>query len=186
MLEIPKDFKVSKRAPTKYEINWLYNLLSSEKYNEYKGHKILEFGCGVTSLILNQTLKPAVHVSVEKYEPCINMCKKFIAPFFVVQYWNEIPQDKYDVIFVDSSSGAIKDKYNSSLGRRWLLNKRKPFRDDAIDYSVHFSTSRTIYILHDWNYKWFWLLPREYLDKKGYKLIDSCDVSHGWGIYRKE
>lgn len=71
---IPKGFVPARRSPPFSELEALYIWLCKN----YKGKvtNVLEFGCGVTSVVLSQSLNPSRYVCVEQFQPCIDMVKK--------------------------------------------------------------------------------------------------------------
>lgn len=176
MIELPKTFTPSKRAPSLQELDWLHNWLNNNKKN-YDLDKILEYGCGITSWILSDAIMPSIHVAMEAFQPCIDITIKHVPKLQVIKTtWDDIPKIQYGVLFVDASTNPPKDL--KPIGKF-------PFRDDAIKYSEAFVAKNAIVILHDWNYKIGWRKPREYVEAHGYSLIDSISTRYGMGIYQR-
>lgn len=179
MLEIPETFKASSRSPQPNELRWLYDWLleNKDKYND--GKKILEFGCGITSWVLNEAIKPERHVAVELYAPCIKMTKKHLPSIEMIKTtWDDIPKIEYDVVFVDSSTAPPKGLKPMAA--------RIVYRDDAIKYAEAFQSKKALVIMHDWNYKGPWRLHRKYVEANGYNLLGSLATRYGLGIYQKQ
>jgi len=175
--QLPKTFIPSKRSPSIKELEKLHDFLN----NNYNGKikNILEFGCGITSLVLNQALSCKNHLAIEQFEPCINDVKYHIKNIKILPLWEMIPNEKYDLIFVDASTGPPK-----GLKPIHKENKR-PFRDDAIHYARKNMKDSTIVIIHDWCHKNpVWRLPRVYLENNNFKCIWSCPIGYGFGAYR--
>jgi len=174
MIELPKTFPPSRRAPPLEELDWLHHWLSKNN----KGlDTVLEFGCGITSWVISDALKPKLYVAMEGFQPCINMTEKHVPKIQIVKTnWDDIPRIGYNVLFVDASTNP--PKHLKPMGKRI-------FRDDAIKYSENFIAKDAIVILHDWNYKEGWRLPRKYVEDKGYVLIDSLSSRYGMGIYKR-
>ena len=179
-MNLPKTFKPSSRSPAKIELRWLHEWLCENKgkYNESK--KVLEFGCGVTSWVLNDSLKPEVHVVMEAFEPCIQSTLHHIPSIQVVRTtWGDIPKINYDIIFVDASTHPPK-----GLKPMILRAKHRVFRDDVVKYVEDFQADNALIILHDWNYKEGYKAPRRYVESKGYPLVASLKTHYGFGIYQ--
>jgi len=175
MIELPKTFPPSKRAPMLNELDWLHNWLSKNKQLD----TVLEFGCGITSWIISDALKPKLHIAMEGFQPCIDMTLKHVPNIQMVKTtWDDIPKIPYRMMFVDASTNAP-----ASLKP---MNGSYPFRDDAIKYSEPFIAKDCVVIIHDWNYKPGWRVPRKYLEDHGYKLIDSLATKFGMGVYRRQ
>jgi len=177
-LEYPLKFKVSKRAPSKSEMEWLNNWLDSQSWGE--DLKVLEFGCGITTWVINNSLKPSKYYCVEDFKPCINQVKDHVKNVqFISTTWDDIPKEKYDLVFVDASSCAPKGLV-SIIGEGEIV-----FRDDAIHYVMDFVSDDCFFIVHDWCYRSGWLRSKRYFEARNYKLIDSFKKEHGWGVYQK-
>ena len=179
---IPNDYFVSKRSPPLKELEGLYQILKQEEFKNV--NSVLEFGCGITSYLLNITLKPKNFIAFEQFKPCIDSTKKYVKNINVLETdWNDIPKQVYDVIFVDSTTGFPK-------GRKRLeaKDKHQPFRDDSIDYSLEqgFANDKTLFILHDWSHRSEpFRLHRKYLEDRNYKLVFSIPGRFGFGGYTK-
>ena len=185
----PENFKVSSRAPTKKEIRWLYKILSSEKYSSYRGKKVLEFGCGITSYAISQALDPKLYIAVENFQPCMDMCKIHIPGIqFVSTDWSDIPKNKYNVVMVDASSCPPKGlKLVNAVSRQGVpVEKHAPFRDDAINYILPYTKNTTIFICHDaFHNNPVWHMPCIFLENHGYECIDSFAFKKGIAVFRK-
>lgn len=164
----------SKRAPRRDELEALWNFL-----NPYDGKidNVLEFGSGITSWVLNNTLHPKNHISIESFPISVANVKKNVPVVKVVSTWDQIPNYKYDLLFIDSSTGAPKDL--KCLYPKWGL-----FRHDAIHYVRNFLKGDAIIVIHDWNHKAKWQVSRQYLEENGCKLIWSYTSKYGFGAYR--
>lgn len=164
----------SKRAPRKDELEALWNFLQG--YNE-KPNCVLEFGSGITSWVLNETLHPNKHVSVESFPISVENVKKHVPTVEIVSTWDQIPDYKYDLLFMDSSTGAPR-------GLLCLYPKVGLFRHDAIHYARKFLKDDAIVIMHDWNHKPKWQMSKTYLEENGYVLIWSYKSKYGFGAYQ--
>jgi len=157
-------------------LEWLYDWLCENKghYNESK--KVLEFGCGVTSWVLNNALKPEIHVAMEAHEPCIKDTIEHVPDIQIIKTtWDDIPKIPYDIIFVDASTNPPK-------GLKTF--RKRAWRDDAVKYVEDFQADDALIILHDWSYRGAWLRPRKYLEAKEYPLIAHFSARYGLGIYQ--
>lgn len=179
-LEIPSSFVRSKRSPTLPELEALYDFL--EPYNEkIDAPNILEFGCGITSYVISEALyKFYAYVAVETFQPCIDMVKQHCIGIEVVNNWNAIPEEQYDIMFVDGSAG-----YPENLKPIAPIPACKiPFRNDAIDYTKHMMKPNGIIILHDHNHTYNYQMPRRYLENFQWKLIWEYKGKYGLGAYQ--
>jgi len=176
----PSTFKVSRRAPSLKEMNWLYEWISTQIANKdlISTPRILEFGSGITTYVISSAIPNfSRYVCVENFPLCVDQVQKHVNRVeFEKLSWHNIPKIEYDLVFVDSSSLAPPDL--KSL-------KDKVFRDDAIHYVMPFVAPNCYFIVHDWCYKWAWLRPKRYFKERNYKLIASLTTKHGIGIYRK-
>jgi len=176
-MAFPKSFVISKRAPSKVEIRLLHEWLSENCKGKIKS--VLEFGCGITTLALNESIEPEIHVCFEQFKPCIETVKQHVPTVQIIESdLHGIPKHPYDLILVDSSTGA-------PLGLDTL--EGNAFRDDAIKYVEAFCAKDRIFIVHDWNHRQAsWRRPRRYLEKNGYTLLHKIDeAGYGFGIYQK-
>jgi len=175
-LIIPESFVLSRRCPSLKELEELYLFLNGKKFNN-----VLEFGCGVTSWVLYSALKYEKYISVEQFQPCIDTVKKHVPNIEIIGYWEQIPKMKYDLLFVDASTGAP-----AGLKPRSSTNK-VAFRDDAIDYVKDLLHKDSLVIIHDWNHKQYnWRVHRRYLEDNGYECVWNCPVGYGFGAYIKK
>jgi hypothetical protein len=175
---IPPSFTLSRRCPSIQELQALWTWLDTNYKDKIKS--VLEFGCGVTSWVLHNTIKHEKYVIVEQFQPCIETVKKHVSNIEIVDFWDKIPANKYDLLFVDASTGAP-----AGLKPRASTN-RVPFRDDAIDYVKDMLHQNSIVIIHDWQHRHYnWRVHRRYLEDNGYKCIWSCPIGYGFGAYIK-
>lgn len=171
MISFPKTFPFSQLAPTEKELDWMNTWL---KANVKQNCKVLEFGCGITSWIINEALKPEIYVAMEHYPQCIKDTLKHVPNIKMVQTtWHQIPQDVYDFIFIDSSAGYPP-------GGDGL------YRDKAIEFveSQQMIHNKTFIMVHDWHAR-SGKGSRKYLEKNGYKLAGSFSDRTGVGVYSK-
>ena len=168
-MNIPATFKKSDLAPSDEEIEWLWCWLQrNEVQNNAKN--VLEFGCGITTLILQDALHPQFLISIEDYQPCIDMVRKHLHRLNFAIFKNWTPVDKYEwnVVLVDSSScGKWEEGYHRDMVVKAILPHMAP--DGII-------------ILHDWK-KVASKRAKRVLDKEGWELLDACYTRNGWGIY---
>ena len=164
----------SKRAPRRDELEALWIFL--KKIDNVDS--ILEFGSGITSWVLYNALSPKKYVSVESFEISVNNVKKNVPNVEIVDTWDKIPNYNYDIVFIDSSTGAPK-------GLQCLYPQWGVFRHDAIHYVRDLIKKDTIVIMHDWNHKAKWRVTRTYLEENGYELVWSYTSKYGFGAYRK-
>ena len=179
MIEYPSGFGVSSRAPSKPEMIWLDEWLKQRSWKPET--KILEFGCGITTWVISNAIPERTdYYCVEGFEPCVNQVKEHVDNVeFISTTWDDIPQKKYDLAFVDASSCPPKGLV-SILGKG-----ERVFRDDAIHYVMDFVSDDCFFIIHDWCYKGGWLRPQQYFTNRNYRLIASLKARHGLGIYQK-
>ena len=182
-IKYPSTFKTSTRSPNQQEMDWLYDWIVKQ-LNEDKlpsNAKILEFGSGITSYVISNAIPNfQKYVCVEYFPLCVDQVKLHTNNIeFVSDSWHNIPKEKYDLVFVDSSSCAPSDlkPHNPKHDRI--------FRDDAIHYVIPFVSQKCFFAIHDWCYKTAWLRPKEYFEAINHKLIDCIRTKHGLGIYQK-
>ena len=177
-LIIPPSFVPSRRSPSVQELEALWDWLDKNYRDKIK--TILEFGCGVTSWVLHNSLNYTKYIAVEQFQPCIDTVKSHVPNIEIIGYWDKIPKDSYDLLFVDASTG-----WPAGL-KPLAITNRRPFRDDAIHYVKDMLHKDTIVIIHDWQHKQYnWRVHRRYLEDNGYKCIWSCAVGYGFGAYIK-
>jgi hypothetical protein len=167
----PKTFPFSKLAPTEKELIWISTYLTS---CNFKNCKVLEFGCGITSWVINESLKPKIYVAMEHYQQCIIDTLKNVPKINIITTtWHQIPQDVYDFVFIDSSAGYPP-------GGDGL------FRDKAIEFveSQKMINDNSFIMIHDWHAR-SGKSSRNYLEKNNYKLRASFNDRTGVGIYSK-
>ena len=180
MLTIPSTFKPSKRAPSLKELDALYNFLEPQN-GEIKD--VLEFSCGITSYVIyNACDKFYNYTAIESFQPCIDMVKQHCPDISVISKWTDIPDNKFDLVFVDGSSGYPLDLKPLSPTPKCPI----PFRNDAIKYVEPKLSKNAIVIIHDYNHHDAgYRLPRKYLEDNNYELIWHCDIGNGLGAYTK-
>jgi hypothetical protein len=167
----PKTFPFSKLAPTKDELAWISTYLTS---CNLKNCKVLEFGCGITSWIINESLNPNTYIAIEHYQQCIIDTLKHVPKIKIITTtWHQIPQDVYDFIFIDSSAGYPP-------GGDGL------FRDKAVEFieSQDMVNNKSLIMIHDWHHR-SGNKARKYLEENNYKLIASFKNRTGVGVYSK-
>ena len=176
MLSIPSTFKRTKRCPNKEELRFLHNIV---KKLIPEDSNILEFGCGITTLAITQALKGEYrYIAVEQFKVCIKPVKQHIETVeFITTDWNDIPEIEYDLIFVDSSTGAPP---------KLAPVDKKIFRKDSIKFSEPMLKENGYMITHDWNYhRPQWKNAARYPEKLGMTLVDSLESYFGLGVYQK-
>ena len=157
-------FPVGRLALRKEERIWLSNVLK-----KYKADNILEFGCGASTWIINESLKPSKYTAIEDYQPNIDMIKDHCPNVKIIDNWDFSENEQYDFVFVDSSAGC---------GIRGM------HRDKAIIASEPYMTDDCILAIHDWNTN-LGKKPRAYLEQRGWELLDSTPLRKGLGVYRR-
>lgn len=167
----PKTFPFSKLAPSVAELEWINSWL---QVNIPKGKKVLEFGCGITSWVINESIQPSKYVAMEHYNQCIIDTLKHVPNINIIKTtWHQIPQDVYDFIFIDSSAG-------------YPPGGDGIFRNKAIEFieSQQMVHNKTIIMIHDWHHR-SGKSSRKYLENNNYKLIGSFSDRTGVGAYQK-
>ena len=174
-MTIPDTFQLSKRCPPIQELEWLAKWCIK---NKKPNLKVLEFGCGITSWILCETLSPKIQVAVEQYPECIMQVKKHCPDIEIVSTWDLIPKNNYDWLLIDSSTGwpeGIKP-----------MTAKRPFRDDAVKYALPLCKKNVTVILHDYDHrKAGWRVARVWLENNGFECIDKYRYRFGFGIMRR-
>ena len=174
-LKIPKDFKISARAPKRGELQWLYQWLKENGYDK-KVKNVLEFGCGVTTWTIDSAVNPERYVAVEQFRPCIEMVQGFVPKVEVVETdWYDIPDVSYDLVFVDGSCGCPEDLKEG---------RAKIRRYEATRYAERFTHGESIIILHDWHHHKPYRRARKYLEESEYELLGHKRGKYGIGVYR--
>jgi hypothetical protein len=166
------DFKRSRFAPKEFELVWILDWCKKNKFE-----RVLEFGCGITTLVIYEGLSVSNnfnlkrYVTAENYEPSILEVKKFLhvpLDIEIVKTWKEIPKDNFDFVFIDSSSGCGKAGIHREkaviLLESWLSN---PF-----------------IMIHDY-INGAGKKIRRYLESKNYTLIDSLNQGYGVAVFRR-
>ncbi len=167
----PKSFPFSKLAPTAKELEWMNDWLSK---NIKPNSKVLEFGCGITSWVIDQSIHPSVYVAIEHFQKCIIDTLAHVPKIkMITTTWHEIPQDVYDFVFIDSSAGYPP-------GGNGL------YRDKTIEFieSQKMIHDKSIIMIHDWHHR-SGAASRKLLERTGYKLLASFNNRTGVGVYSK-
>ncbi|MBW3014376.1 class I SAM-dependent methyltransferase [Candidatus Woesearchaeota archaeon] len=141
IMELPEDIYRSKLSPSEPEIKWLCEYLQSKK-EEYNVKTVLEFSCGITSWAVQEGLRPEIHVSVEQYRPLMKTVSAKYPNIEIIETWEDIPDRKYDLVFVDGSTGAPLKMYPG--GKISVLRKQ------ALEWSEPLQSPGAIIISHDW------------------------------------
>jgi predicted O-methyltransferase YrrM len=167
-VELKYPFEPSELAPSQKEMAWLYEFLGglNDQINS-----VLEFGCGVTTYVINEAVEPEYYMAVEEFEKCINDVNTHVPNVKTTQSWKDFEGRKFDLVFVDSSAGCGK--------------KKGLFRDKAVMAAEPCMTDETIVILHDWKRR-SGKAPRAYLESNGWELVASFDGRTGLGAYRRK
>lgn len=165
---IPKGLEITRVSPTIDELSFINKWCN---LNLKEGCKILEFGSGPSTWAIHTACKPSLYVAVEDWVPTLRNISKFVDVTFIRSLWYDIPEENYDLIFVDSSAGYPP-------GTPGL------HRDEAIKYSERFLNNNGYIMIHDWR-KRSGKAPRLYLENSGYKLVDSFNGRTGVGVYQK-
>lgn len=171
-MTFPPTFPFSKLAPTEKELIWIMAYLTSCGLK--KGCKVLEFGCGITSWAINESLNPSVYVAIEHWPQCIKDTIKHVPKInMITTTWHQIPQDVYDFVFIDSSAGYPP-------GGTGL------YRDKTIEFieSQGMISNKSLIMIHDWHHR-SGIASRKLLEKNNYKLLASFSGRTGVGVYSK-
>ena len=185
MIELPKEIYISRKSPTPAGARYLYNWLNDngEKYG-LKNGKCLEFSAGITSWAVAFALYPSreVIIECERYANIVNFKSLAGEDYFKnVEFyhtWNQIPNDIYDLVLVDGSTGAPPE-----LSKKTTINRK-----EAIEYSEQFHRAGTIVIAHDyWNPSPAYVRSIDYLKNCGkYTLLDSFKQPRkGFGCFQR-
>lgn len=159
-----KPFQSCRYSPTDRELQWLYDWCIRQKIN-----KILEFGCGATTVVLQEGCHPSIHVIVENLELSIGPIRnKYKNLFLVNTNWNDIPIHDYDMILIDSSA---------------CYNIQGNHRGKALEHAIKLTQKDHVIIIHDWH-KRYGKIARMFIEKYPYELIDHVIDRSGFGIYR--
>jgi len=182
MIEYPKTFKVSGRAPSKKEMQWLNNWIINQNFKD--NLNILEFGCGIsTYIIANSVPSYEKYVCVENFKPCLKTVNAHVKNItFIRDTWHNIPKLPYDIVFIDASSCTPPEIIAE-------VKKTSPkcsvYRSEIIPYVWDFVSLDCFFIIHDWKHRPAWVKPRKLFEKMNHKLIDCIRTKHGIGIYQK-
>jgi len=169
MLDLPKTMKRTRVSPTIDELNFIYDWCIN---NLKDGCKVLEFGAGPSTFAINKACNPSIYITVEDWIPTLKDVINHVSNIKIINStWFDIPEDKYDFVFVDSSAG-----YPPKDGGL--------HRDEAVKYSEKLLADDGYIMLHDWHGR-SGKAPRRYLENSGYKLIDSFTNKTGVGVYKK-
>lgn len=113
LVTIPSGFYTFKhavtRAPVIDELDFIYNWCA-----QAKPKKIIEVGCGMSTCALFQGANVdntiISYVGVESEIDRINVVNATMPSINIVSLWSGIPNDKYDLLFVDSADGSPDGK----------------------------------------------------------------------------
>ena len=174
--EFTMPFIISRKSPPLGELHALWDWLTTIANG--RGGQVLEFGCGCTTWVLQQTLSPANLVCVETFPRCIEPVRQHIPQATIVGSWDQIPRVPYNFMLVDSSTGAPSNLPS-------LVSQSFPFRDDAIAYALEFCC-RNVVIVHDWCHRQLaFHAPKRYLESSGFQLLWSHTGRRGFGAYQR-
>jgi hypothetical protein len=113
-----------------------------------------------------------LYVAVEHWVPSIKDVVNHIPSVKIIKsIWYDIPNDKYDLVFVDSSAGYPPG--GSGL-----------YRDKATEYASRLLNTNAHIMIHDWHGK-SGKTTKAYLENSGFKLVDFLNDRTGVGIYSK-
>lgn len=169
-LDLPKSFTLTRVSPSMAELEFMYEWCIN---NLPKGGKVLEFGAGPTTWAINKAMEPSKYVAVEDWIPTIKDVTLHLDNIEIIKTtWFDIPDDEYDLVFVDSSAGYPP-------GATGL------HRDEAAKYGERLLAEGGYIMLHDWHSR-SGRAPRKYLEGAGYKLVASFENKVGVGIYKHE
>jgi hypothetical protein len=174
LIDLPPTIPRSRRSPLRLELSWLHNRLK-----EYDIKKVLEFSGGITTWTAYDATKPERFVTVEdkRFERIFNPVLDIYPDVEVVNFWKDIPQDTYDLVFVDGSSG--KPSGFPDVARK-----------EALEYSEQYHTEGTIVVFHDWghpNRNGGWRAIKRYLNSSPkYEFIEAFKMGRkGFGMFRR-
>jgi hypothetical protein len=165
-MKLPDGLKRAKLSPFDKELAWLHDYLKN--LDIPRPIKVLEFGCGITSWVIEDALKPDKHVAVEEYQEAMDTVNKYCSNVEIIENW-DFPDEDYGLVFVDSSAGSGMAGLN---------------RDKAMIAAESFMREGAIVIMHDWHHG-SGSGPRKYAESAGYELITSFSNRRGFGVYRK-
>ena len=181
----PTEIKMSRRSPMHMELCWLHNELV-QLDAQSKIDRVLEYSGGITTWITYDALKPSKYVCVED--------KRFVGIFKpvtdiypgidVVHNWLDVPEDTYNLVFVDGSScmpAELKERYKV---------KSNVHRKEALLYAEQFMRVGSLVVFHDWGHparNGGWRAVRNYLtNSEDYEFVKAFQNSKkGFGIFRK-
>jgi predicted O-methyltransferase YrrM len=162
-LQLPDDVKYYKKAPRKEELEWLY-------YNiqELEPKRILEYGTGLTTMAINQALRPERYVVICDEEDKVKKVREYVPNAEFREDWNfDEDTDEFDLVFVDSSSGSgIKGLH----------------RDLAIKAVEPFMAPNCVVVIHDWTHK-MGSAAKNYLEQNNWVLEKFTAQHRGFGFY---
>lgn len=162
-----REYPRSKLAPPLMELEYLETLCRVLRQNLRRPPNVLEFGCGVTSAILRQELKPLRFHMVEDYEPNI---RAYADLGEIHGDMSLIGENIYDVILIDSSAGSGKTRgYHRHENLLWAMPRAWRWG--------HYI------IIHDWRRVGGRECRRILESDPSYALKYSYDRHNGWGVY---
>jgi hypothetical protein len=185
LIPLPKTIKMCRRSPTSFELSWLHNELT-QLNAQSKIDRVLEYSGGITTWVTYDSIKPSKYVCVED--------KRFVGIFKpvtdiypgvdMVHNWLDIPDDVYDLVFVDGSScmpAELKSKYKV---------RGQVHRKQALLYAEQFMRVGSLVVFHDWGHpirKGGWRAVRNYLQSsEDYEFVKAFqNKKKGFGIFRK-
>lgn len=167
---LPRSFKITRVSPTMPELDFMHDWC---KKNIAEGSNVLEFGAGPTTWAIATAINPSKYVVMEHWVPSIKDVIDHLEDIHIVKStWYAIPDDvEYDFVFIDSSAGYPP-------GGDGL------HRHDAVEFSERLLSKGGHIMIHDWR-KRSGSKSRAYLEKNGYKLVDSFNGRTGVGVYKQ-
>jgi hypothetical protein len=185
LVPLPKAIKRSRRSPTPLELSWLHNELI-QLNAQSRIDRVLEYSGGITTWITYDAIKPSKYVCVEaaKFIGIFKPVVDIYPGVDVVHDWLDVPNDVYDLVFIDGSScmpDILKKKYKV----RSLVRRKQ-----ALLYSEQYMKVGTLVVFHDWGHpksKGPWRAVRTYLmNSENYEFVKAFQNNpKGFGIFRK-
>jgi hypothetical protein len=169
-------WKRTRMSPTKEEI---YQIIDYAQKHGKRFDNFLEFGCGVSTFFLSQ-LNFKRYVSVEEYEPAIQMVKKYCPNVTICKKWEEIPKLKYDFVFCDSHAG----------GDALAHERHKPFQyaienDLLLPDTIMFAHDHTMVKEQDYSRLSIEKGWHGCLNKYKWTLVKQIKFRKNFGIYKQ-
>ena len=173
-VSFPETFNWSCMAPTKKELKWFHKYLSKMHMRNGKAWKVLEFGCGISTWTINNALQPDTYLAIETYKPSIQEVSRYCPNVIISKKWDPIRKGGWNFIFVDSSAGY-----------RNLIPVPGLYRRECIRFAEKFMAPDCLISIHDWHHRLYSKRARRYLERSGYKLVNSFISTTGIGIYKR-